>query len=282
VNDNSLGVALATLIFAAVGLVSAADAPACCKALSEDPDALTCPERAFALFLPRPVSPKSLLFIVDHRAQSAAFDSPLRDGLGLDNGSLKIGLELRYSPFKNLDAGLRRVNNAADPFDTYEFDARFCILEESNSGLDAAVRGGVTLFYQDTSGTASGYFGSLSAGRSIGNRIYVTAGVLYHSNSTNFSKTVADKDWTLCAPFALSIRMAGGFFVLAEGFAPLQGYNAGKPGYAYGFKYATFRHSFSAFLTNTQYSTADGVATGSDRLDKPVLGFMITRKFGGE
>jgi hypothetical protein len=233
-------------------------------------------------FLPRPLSPKSFLFTVEHRGQSPAFDHPFRDGLGFDNGSLKIGLGLRYSPFKNLDAGLRRVNNGMDPFDTYEIDARYCFAEESRRYFDAAIRAGTTLFYQDTSGFASGYFASLAAGRSVGDRVYAATGILYHSNSTYFTKTVSDKDWTLCLPFSLSIRVHKGFSLLAEVFAPLTGYSAGKPAYAYGFKYATWRHSFSVLLTNTQYTTMDGVVSGSGRLNQPVLGFMITRKIGGD
>jgi hypothetical protein len=263
-------------------LAPAADEPACCKALSDDPDVFTCPDRAFAFFLPRPILPQSALLTIEHRAQSPAFDNPLRDGFGLDNGLLKIGIGLRYSPIKNLDAGFRRVNNAMDPFDTYEIDARYCFLDERTRLLDAALGIGTTLFYQDTSGVASGYFATITAGRSVGNRIYLASGALYHSNSTYFSKTVADQDWTLCVPFSLALRVFGGFSVLTEEFFPIQGYRAGKPGYAYGFKYTTFRHSFSVLLTNTQYTTMDGVVTGSDRLDKPVLGFLITRRFGGD
>jgi len=281
VNGNNVRLVFPLMIVLWCGL-SYADMPVCCKALSEEPDAYTCPDRAFAFFLPRPLPPKSILFTIEHRAQSPAFDNPFRDWLGLDNGSLKIGLGLRYSPFENFDAGIRRVSNAIDPFDIYEMDARYCFLKESMYHIDAALGGGTTLFYQDTSGVASGFFASLTAGRSAGGRLYAAAGALYHSNSTFSTKTVADTNWTLCLPVSLTFRVAGGFSVSAEAFAPLLGYKAGKPGYAYGFKYATYKHSFSVLLTNTQYTTMDGMVSGSDRLDRPVLGFMITRKLGGD
>jgi hypothetical protein len=282
VKDNNTGLSLVFAIAVIFGPLFASEAPTCCSALSEDPDAILCPDRAFALFYPRPLSPRSVLFTVEHRGRSPAFDHPLRDGLGLDNGSLKIGLGLRYSPIANVDAGIRRVNNALDLFDTYEFDLRYCLLDEAGQGFDAALGTGVSLFYQDIDGIASGYFGTVLLGRSIAGRLYLSTGALYHSNSTYSAKTLDDIDWSLCVPASVSLRVVKGLSLLAESFIPAGGYSAGKPGYACGFKYATWRHGFSLLITNSQYTTIDGMVSGSDRLNNPVIGLMITRKFGGE
>jgi hypothetical protein len=271
-----------TLVLAFACLrVIAADKTACSSALSADPDTYLCPDRGFTLMLPQTVAPKTVQFLVEHRGHSPAFSNPLRDGLGFDNGALKIGLGLRYAPLDRMDAGVRRVNNGLDRFDTYEFDARYRFLFESSHFIDAAVGGGLTLFTQDTYGTASGFIASAVGGKTVTDRLYCATGLLYHSNSTYTTKTTADPDWSLAIPFLLSFRTVAGLSLLTEWYIPAAGYSAGKPIYTVGFKFATWRHSFSLLLTNTQYTTIDGVVCGSVRLNNPVLGLMIIRRFGG-
>jgi hypothetical protein len=279
-NNHFISMAL-VLAFACLCMI-AADETACSSALSADPDTYLCPDRGFTLMLPRTVAPKAVQFLVEHRGHSPAFTNPLRDGLGFDNGALKIGLGLRYAPLDRMDAGVRRVNNGLDRFDTYEFDARYRFLDESSHIIDAAVDAGITLFTQDTYGIASGFIASAVSGKSITDRLYCATGLLYHSNSTYTTKTTADPDWSLAIPLLFSFRAVAGLSLLTEWYFPTAGYSAGNPGYACGFKYATWRHSFSLLLTNTQYTTMDGVVCGSGRLNNPVLGFMIVRKFGGE
>ncbi|MBN1129170.1 MAG: hypothetical protein JXA71_09295 [Chitinispirillaceae bacterium] len=255
---------------------------ACSPALSADPETFLCPDRGFSLLLPRTPAPKSLLFVVEHRANSPAFANPLRDALGLDNGSLKIGLGLRYAPFERLDIGVRRINNGLDLFDTYEFDGRYCPFRETAQGIDAAIDAGFSLFAQEVHGMASGVFASVVAGRHFFNRVYGAGGAQYHSNSTWLSKKTSDTDWGLCIPLGFHVRVIGGLTLLTEWFFPAAGYSAGRPGYAAGFTFATWRHRFSLLLTNTPYTTADGTVSGSGRMNDPVLGFMIVRQFGGE
>jgi hypothetical protein len=279
--SNPVFPALIALSCACFPAVAAGD-PGCCAALSADPDSRLCPDRGFSLLLPQPLGPKTFLFLVEHRGNSPAFSSPFRDGLGLDNGALKIGLGLRYSPIDNLDAGIRRVNNGLDLFDTYEFDARYRFLDESSQGLDAAIDAGISLFTQDTHGIASGMFAACIAGRSFPGRLYIASGAQYHSNSTFSEKTTDAIDWSLAIPLLFSFRASTGLSLLTEWFVPAAGYSAGNPGYAFGFKYATWRHNFSLLLSNSQYTTTDGTVSGSNRLNDPVLGFMIVRKFGGD
>jgi hypothetical protein len=282
VKSNKMALVLITIIAILSGMTTEEEVTACCKALSADPETYLCPDRAFALMFPRPVPEHSVLFTVEHRGRSPAFKYPMRDGLGYDNGSLKIGLGLRYSPLSKFDVGVRRVNNGLDQFDTYEFDGRVILLDEQRRNIDAALGAGVSLFYQDKDGIASGYFTTILIGRSIGERVYVSAGALYHSNSTFSTKTTDDINASLCIPVSISARIISGFSIINEWFLPEYGFSGGTPAWAFGFKYATWKHSFSLLLTNTQYTTMDGVVCGSDRLNNPVLGFMIVRKFGGE
>jgi hypothetical protein len=261
---------------------AAVDTPACCRALSEDPDAYSCSDRALALFYPLTIAPKSWLFSIEHRGASPAFDHPFRDGFGFDNGGLKIDIGFRFAPIRSLDMGIRRSGNGLDPFDTYEFDVRYRLTDERKHYADLAIDGGATVFYPTVGSVSSGCFGQLLAGRSIGGRLYCSAGASFHSKSTYLTKTALDKTWTLCVPAGLTFRFSKKFSMLGELFEPVAGYGAGSPGYAWGFKDVTWRHTFSLFLTNTQYSTIDGAVAGAKRVDKPVFGFLITRRIGAE
>jgi len=281
-NNNFLYSILSTL-FIFIG-VATADSLDCCKALSDDPSTAICPDRDYALLLPRTIPAHSFLFTIEHRANSPAFKNPVRDGLGLDNGLLKIVIGFRYSPLSNLDFGFKRASNALDPFDTYELDARYCFLKESSRYIDACIGTGISIFDQEPATAASGYFAQLILGKSLFGRLYLSSGLIIHTNSTFNStqkaKTAEDPDQTLCVPLALSARVTKELSLIVESFSPIAGYSAGYTGYSFGVKWATWGHSFSILLSNTQYSTVDGMVTGSDRLNNPVIGFMITRKFG--
>jgi hypothetical protein len=154
------------------------------------------------------------------------------------------------------------------------------LLHESAAFLDLAIDAGFTLFDQAPHGVASGVFAAPLLGKSFIDRVYCAGGVLYHSNSTFSIKTTKDSDESLCLPLLISVRAVAGLSVLTEWYFPMAGYSAGSPAYAFGFKYATWRHSFSLLLTNSQYTTVDGTVSGSDRMNNPVLGLEIVRKFG--
>jgi hypothetical protein len=273
---------LALCAYAVPAENSSNESPACCRALSADPDAHTCPDRAFALFLPRTIEPHSFLLTIEHRTSAPAFDHPFRDFLGFDNGGLKIGLGFRWSPVNNFDVGLRRFNNVFEPWDTYEFDGRYQLLKERDHLIDGAIIGGATWFYQYTGQDASGFYGAALAGRSFWDQSYLSAGIMFHTKSTYMTKTVADKSASVAVPLSLIVSTPIGLSVLAESFIPLSGYySAGKPSLTAGLKYATYHHTFSLLFSTTQYTSFDGAVTGSDHSNKPGAGFMITRKFGG-
>jgi hypothetical protein len=281
-NAIKTGLILVLCVCAMAAGAPAAAPPACCQALSVDPDDHVCPDRAFALFLPRAIEPRSFLLTIEHRTSAPAFDHPFRDFLGFDNGGLKIGLGFRYSPLNNLDVGLRRFNNVYEPWDTYEFDGRYQLLKEKRHFVDGAVMAGVTWFYQYTAQDASGFYASALLGRSVWDHAYLSSGLMFHTKSTYMTKTVAAKSASVAVPVALIVPTPIGLGLVGETFIPLSGYySAGKPSWTAGLKYATYHHTFSLLFTTTQYTSFDGAVTGSDRSNKPGAGFMITRKFGG-
>jgi len=255
--------------------------PPCCKALSADAESHVCPDRVFALFLPQVIPLKSLLLTIEHRGSSPAFDHPFRDFLGLDNGGLKIGLGLRYSPLEHLDVGFRRANNVYELWDTYEFDGRYQFLEETAQVVDAAVITGFTWFYQYNAPDASGLYLCGIFGKSFLDQFYASTGIMVHSYSTYMYKDSTADASSIAIPLSFTFSTQVGLSLNGEMFIPAAGYSAGKAGYAAGVKYATWHHSFSLLFSNTPYTTFDGVVTGSHKWDKPILAFLITRRFGG-
>ncbi len=256
--------------------------PQCCRALSNDPDAHICQDRCLTFFLPQTIPYKSFLLTIDHRGSSPAFENPFRDFMGFDNGGLKISLGLRYSPIEKLDVGFRRSNNVYEPWDTYEFDGRYKIFDESTQLVDGAAIGGFTWFYQDNSQDASGFYMSGLLGKSFKDLFYLSSGIIIHTNSTYMTKQLTDDASTTAIPITFIFSPKAGLSLEAEMALPVLGYRASNPSYSIGAKYATWRHSFSILFTTSQYTTFDGVVTGAGQMDKPVLGFLITRSFGGE
>lgn len=245
-----------------------------------EPDFTYVPDRAFSLFFPSVIEARTLLLTIEHRGREGAFKHPFTDGFGLDNGGLKIGLGLRYGITSRLDAGVRRLNNVSERFDVYEFDGRCQVLKDGKDILDLSVMAGFTWFYQPDVRDASGFYGALLLGKGLGDRAYLSSGLLAHNNSTYASKYATDPDGSAAAAAALLVRPFEKLFLCAEGVFPLAGYSAGRPSYGAGFKAVTWGHTFSLLFSNTQYVTFDGLVSGAGRTGNPGLGFLITRKFG--
>lgn len=275
-------------IMAALALAGAALLPAETSALNPDPDSYITPDRFFACYLPNTVGKGRLLFTVDHRAAEPAFDNPLEDGFGLDAGAFKIGLGLRYGLLDNFDVGFRRANNIWETYDTYEWDARYQLQWEEKLGVDLSMTGGFTWFYIPDAEDASGFGLGLLLGKTLSRRIYLSTGFLSHTNSSYangmaappMGKTDSADVFSVALPVGLNVTLKKGLSLTAEGALPFSGYSAGYPSWAAGLKIETLQHTFSLFLTTTQYFTADGFVCGSDRGANPVLGFLITRQSG--
>lgn len=243
------------------------------------------PVRILALPTARAVRKGGFDFIIDHRSGSAIYDKdskqPFADMwnnfLGLDNG-IQVGLGLRYGVIDNLDVGMYRAGSSRT--DTYEFDARYQALHQDDMGIDLAARAGVTWFSQPKAEDAHGFYGQLLATRLIANRILVSAGWLYHSNSTNNTKYNQDKKWSTAGAIGVEARLAAPVAIDAEMVSCVAGYCSKNPAFSAGVKYITSRHTFALVCGNTQYITADGYLTDTDRQwSKLVIGFNITREY---
>jgi hypothetical protein len=138
----------------------------------------------------------------------------------------------------------------------------------------------VTWFSQPRAEDAHGFYGQLLATRLLANRILISAGALYHSNSTNDTKYNQDKKWSTAGALGVEARLAAPVAVDAELVSCVAGYCSKNPAFSAGVKYFTNRHTFALVCGNTQYITADGYLTNTDRQwNKLVIGFNITREY---
>lgn len=237
-------------------------------------------ERAISVPLPRTVPMGRLQYVIEHRNRTPVDDDPFDNFLGFDNGSVKIGLGLRYGLLDNLDISIYRINGTVERFDTWQYGARYQPLREESQIVDAAVIGGVTVFTLDDEEDATGGFGGLLIGRSFTRYFYASLGGLYHSNSSSFQKTAADEKDSTALLGSVIVRLSQGFALVAETSVPLDGYDAGSVAWAGGLKFITLGHTFNIVAGNTQYISLDGLAAGTSFDDNEVvLGFSITRGF---
>ena len=221
--------------------------------------------------------------VIDHRSTSPIYDSSSSHSgadlwnsfAGLDS-PIRVGLGFRYGVIDDLDLGLYRAGSART--DTYEFDARYQVLHQASMGIDLALRGGVTWFSQPNAKDAKGFYGQLLASRLLVNRVLLSAGAFYHSNSTNDTKFNQDKAWSLAFGGGAEVRVAAPLAIDAELLSCTAGYCSKNPTFSAGIKYITSRHTFAVVCGNTQYLTADGYITNTDsKWSRMSIGFNITR-----
>jgi hypothetical protein len=243
------------------------------------------PTRILALPTARTVHKGGFDFIIDHRASTPIYNraggQPWADMgnnlLGFD-GSIQVGLGLRYGLIDGLDAGIYRAGGSQ--VDTYELDVRYQALRQEDMGIDLAGRVGATWFAQRNAEDSSGFYGQLLATRLIANRLLVSVGALYHSNSTNGTKYNQDKKYSAAGAAGVELRLAAPVSIDAEVVSCVAGYCSKNPAFSGGVKYFTSRHTFALVCGNTQYITADGYLTNTDTPWKNlVIGFNITREY---
>jgi len=226
----------------------------------------------------------ALQFSVDHRAFQPVRQDPFRDLLGLDGGGLKVGLGLRFGVWDDLDLGIARLSRGTEAFTVYEFDAAWRFVRQQRLGLDASLRGGLTVFQQvPLADSATGGYGQLALTRGFfGERVILSTGVLFHSKSTSDSKSDADTAWSLAVPGGLEGRLLPWLALDLEVVGTVAGYRARYPAISGAVRILTQGHAFTLLVSNTQYLSADGIVPGSRRgLGEVIFGFTITREFQG-
>ncbi len=237
-------------------------------------------ERTVNVLGPGTTRPGRMLFVVDHRTWQPFVEDPFYDYLGLDSGGLKIGLGLRFGAVEGLDFGLYRLNNGVEAFDSYDFDARWRVVDQRDLGLDLALRLGATWFVQPEDADAVAPFAQLLVQRQLfDGRLSVGSGLLYHADSTHETKSASDTNWSLALPVTVELRLAPGLAWDAEAVVNLAGYGAARPVLSSALKLITHRHTFSVVVSNTQYMGADGLVANTARgFDELILGFGIGRE----
>ena len=245
-----------------------------------DPRSHTILDRGVNLFTAATTRKKKLVFFLDHRArQSFLKENFFRDFFGFDAGGLKIGLGLRYGILDNLDAGFYRLNGTTETFDVYEFDLRFRFLEQKKHHLSLALRAGVTWFFQPDRADAAGFLAQLVAQRSLFKRLNLALGVAFHSDSSGPGKARDDPNHSFALTGLIEVRIASFLAWNLEISASLFGYGAKWPAWSTSLKFLTPRHIFSLVVTNTQYTSTDGMVGNSSRgFGDLIVGFSITRE----
>ncbi len=248
---------------------------------------------------------QSFLMVFDHRTyQPFTSDDWFHDLLGFDSGNLRIGLELRYGILDTLDVGLKRLNGGPVPYDVYELDLKWRVLQtfmpdRKPTDFDFALRAGGTWFPQKNFKDSAGGYAQLLASGVVFNRWKIGFGALFHSNSSSEYKRVADDDWSFAVAHMSEIRVLewlafdlevayavagyaerGPWDTLSRQDALKSGdYEPTYPNVSLGTKFITNRHTFTIVITNNPFITADGIVANTARnYDDIVIGFTISRE----
>jgi hypothetical protein len=238
-------------------------------------------ERAINILTARTTRKGSMLLVIDHRAYETFISSDaFFDYLGLDAGTLRIGIALRYGILDNLDAGLYRLNNGINNFDIYEWDARYAFLNQKKHFVDASIRGGISWFIVPDADDNAGMWAQLAVNRVFWDSLLVGTGFAVHSYSVEDKKTSADTNASGAILGFVEWRIAKKFAIDGEIAASVVGYRAKWPVFGFSAKILTANHSFSLVVSNSQNMDASGIVANSWRgFDNVVFGFQIVRQF---
>jgi hypothetical protein len=233
-------------------------------------------DRLLNVMLSQPMHPGRAQMLILHRSTAPFATAPVRDLLGLDAG-VKIGLGLRLGLLDGLDIGILRVNGVAEPFDVYEYDLRLQAVRLE--GLSAGIRLGLTTFAQ-TDSIASAWFASIGIERRFLERLLVVVNSTYHANTTSVDKSSDAIDASCNIGGGLELRLSDSVALSGDILHTLVGFRREYPVWSAGVKFYSHRHTFSLVLTNTPYTSADGLLSNSEVAFIDLLvGFNVTREF---
>ncbi len=233
-------------------------------------------DRLLNVMLSQPMHPGRAQMLILHRATAPFASAPVRDLLGLDAG-VKIGLGLRLGLLDGLDVGILRVNGVSEPFDVYEYDLRLQAVRLE--GLSAGIRLGLTTFAQ-TDSIASAWFASIGIERRFLERLLVAVNSTYHANTTAADKSSEEIDASCNIGGGLELRLSDSIALSGDILHTLVGFRREYPVWSAGVKFYSHRHTFSLVLTNTPYTSADGLLSNSEVAFIDLLvGFNVTREF---
>ena len=267
---------IAVIAMLCVSIITAL-APESASAEEWNADEYSNSDRMFSIRYPKTVTYDTFVFSIDHRAFAPVDEDPFENLLGFDSGNMKIGLGLRFGLFEKMDIGLSRFNGTTETFDVYEFSARFQALSDADSFCDLAVVAGAAWFDDTVDSDEFHAIGEVHAGRSFGNRIYLTAGGIFHSGSSGMTRKPTDDAHSVALALSASLHLNPNLAIGGEASVPIDGFDDGEPFWAIGPRFATWGHTFSLVLSNSQGISTDRLSAGASGRD-PIFGFTITRE----
>jgi hypothetical protein len=141
------------------------------------------------------------------------------------------------------------------------------------------LRVGLSWFEQYHANDSVGVLVQLLMDRLVLDRLFVGGGLLFHSNSSGAKKSATDVHTSAAVQAYADVRLYDGMSLGLELTQPIAGYHLKYPVFTFGPRFITNRHTFAIVMSNSQYTNADGIITGTDRsFGNWVLGFNITRE----
>ena len=214
-----------------------------------------------------------MAFRLTHR-----FLQPMGDGdfgdlagrlFGLDS-SARIGLELKYAPFRGAQLGFYRTSDS-----TIQLQGQYNIIKDGAGpiGFGAVVNvDGTDNFSEEFSPGVALVFS-----RELGDR-----GALYFQPSfvgnVNLITDEGD-DYAAMAGLGMRLRVARNTYLFVEGSPRFAGYDQGVSLISFGFEQRAGGHVFQLNFSNGFGTTLAQVARGGSRRDDWYLGFNLSRKF---
>lgn len=248
---------------------------------AQDDDAVLKPAEPDFTLISLPTSLRlpehKLAFRVTHRFTrplkcDSCGSSLLGDGLGLDEGA-QIGLELRYSPIRNLQVGVDRVSDK-----DVEFFAQYGLLRQGHRlPVDVSVIGSI-----DGNGNFSGDSHAPSVGAIVSRRFGDWAALYVEptwvNNSNPLPKEIVDHNDTLFVGIGGRVQVVRSVYIVAEA-APRTAYRPGANHVSFGVEKRIGGHMFQVNFSDSFATTPVQIARGGISRSDWYLGFNITRKF---
>ena len=218
-----------------------------------------------------------LAFRVTHRflrplSCDGCTSSLLGDAFGLDSGA-QIGLELRFSPFRNAQVGVHRTSDK-----TISFFSEYGLVRQGHQlpvdlSIIASIDG--TNNFQDSHSPSLGAVVS----RRLGDWVALYAEPIWVNNSNPLPKALVDHNDTFLVGAGGRFRVSGSVYIVAEVAPRAAGYAPGVNHGSFAIEKRLGGHVFQLNFSDSFATTMGQIARGGPAPRQWYLGFNISRKF---
>jgi hypothetical protein len=194
------------------------------------------------------------------------------DAFGLDTGA-QIGLELRYSPIRDLQVGVHRTSDK-----TVAFFGEYGLIRQGHAlPADVSVIGAV----DGTGNFTDAYSPSLGAvvSRRVGEVLAVYVEPIWVSNTNPLPSELADHDSTFLVGVGTRVQIRPALYIVAEMAPRASGYRPGANHGSVAIEKRVGGHLFQVNFSDSFATTMSQIARGGIDSSDWYLGFNITRKF---